>query len=254
MAHAAVAAASSNVRCLVEHPLGQTSHATKKSATSMSPRTRSGQELIQHADALATSHTESTHPGARFLGVQIGSARETLMPETRTMKAEFPTLPLLCAQPGQPDAFRLVAKIVSTPRHTVRFGKTGPVSPKRSRHLGRSTSGQTVSGEICRCRVNESSTPKLQPDTVGFHHGRSRAVAHRPHWLVCRCMEFGLPRSGKLTRSIHDSPAGIQSRCREAWAGADGFGDQPNHYDFSGVRPLSSLAAGVDRTGNLPCR
>lgn len=169
------------------------------------------------------------------------------------MKAEFPTSPLLCAQPGQPDAFCLVAKIVSTPRHTVRFGKTGPVSPKRSHCLGRSTSGQTASGEFCRCRVNESHAPKSQPDTVGFHHGRSRAVANGPHWIVCRCLELGLPRSDKLTRCIRDSPARIQDSCRSDWAGVDGLGDQPNHYDFSGVRPLSSLTAGNDRTGNLPC-
>lgn len=176
------------------------------------------------------------------------------MPETRTVKAEIPTLPLLCAQPEHPDAFRLADKIVSTPHHTVRFGKTGPVSPKRSRRLSRSTSGQTLSGEICRSRVNESCTSKSSPDTVGFHYGRSRAVAHDAHWLVCRCLEFGWPRSSQLTPGIRDSRVGVPDSCRRTSPRVVGFGASPNHHDFSEARPLSRLAAGVDHTGNVPCR
>ncbi len=174
-------------------------------------------------------------PPLASLVVHMGSAQETLMPESRSTKAEIPPLTSLCAQPGHPDAFHLVDRTDSTPCHPVRFGKTGPVSPKRSRRLGRSPLGETLSGEICRSRVNESCKSKSSPDTVGFHHGRSRAVAHGAHWLVCRCLELGLPRSGKLTPSIHDSPVGIQDNCRRAWRGVDGFGDQPNHRDFSGA-------------------
>ena len=176
------------------------------------------------------------------------------MPETRTVKAEIPKRPLLCAQPEHPGAFCLVDKIVSTPHHTVRFGKTGPVSPKRSRHLSRSTSGQSVSGEICRYRLHETCRPISQPDTVGIHHGRSRAVAHGSHGLVCRCLEFRWPRSGQLTPRIRDSRIGVPDSCHRTSPRVVGFRGQPNHHGFSGSRPLSRLAAGVDRTGYVPCR
>lgn len=137
---------------------------------------------------------------------------------------------------------------------TVRFGRTGSVSPKRSRRFGRSPVGDIVSGGICRMDSlrQHSMRCRLRRDRIGFHHGRSSPPVNRLYGAVRVRLECGSPRGGIPTNgggvsSIAGTSVGGRAFARRRRS-------RPNRLGLDRTRRVARLAARVDRTRNVSRR
>ncbi len=137
--------------------LGQTTHRATRSATSVSPQTRMRQEhsVQPLPPGLCTQEAHDlSSPPARNDRLGAGDSNGRIEHDES-------------GKPDAPSALRTTRTIglLATLRQDrcdakppVRFGRTGPVSPKRSRRLGRSPSRESACGGFCRSNLTRPCT------------------------------------------------------------------------------------------------